>query len=199
MTDVARARASEMLAALSGDRFLLFPESELIALGIPYELRRKTQNEALRARKARPFDPKLMPTMTPAAWDYLYQLEVARRESTHSNNFRVKHATAVRRTIERHHALGPYDKPISGMGLVQRWQWHGQQIENWHMTIKRHWDGMNEVERLWFGHKPEVTRWAHDFPVEAPAPHRFYPTEETPERERQMRLLRWVLGDSSAG
>jgi hypothetical protein len=197
MTSARKARASEMLAALAADRFLLFKEADLIALDIPFDLRRETQNKALRYRKERPFDPKMFPSLSPAADNYYQYLEVARRESNYSENYRKKHFQRVKALVERHNELGPFDPPLSSdeQFLVDRWFWHGEHIERWRETCQRNWDALSATERLWFDHKPMDSRWAWEFPGLAPAPHCFYPTEETPERARQKHLLKWVIED----
>ncbi len=183
-----------MLAALRADRFKLFKEPELIALDIPYELRRSTQDASLIAREQRPFDPKHSPIMTPAASYYLDTLEVARRESLYSQNFRIKHFESVKAHILAENARGPLDPPAKP-AEKDLWFWHGEAIERWRVTCQANWDKLSDTERLWFDNKPEVSRWAWEFPAIAPPPQCFYPTEETPERERQFHLLEWVLRD----
>lgn len=195
MTCPKKVRASEMLAALSADRFLLYPEKELIALGIPYELRRSTQDTALRKRAERPFNPKHMPIMTPAANLYYDKLGTAKRESAYWNNFRAKHYEGVKALIEKRNALGPFDPPLTEkeQELIYQWHRHRGRIQDWVYSLQSYWNILTSVEKLWFEDMPHVVRWAWDFPDIAPIPHRFYPTEETPERERQKVLLRWVL------
>ncbi len=182
-----KARASEMLAALRADRFLLFKEADLVALNIPFELRRSTQDKALAARKERPFNPDHMPIKTPSANYYLDILGTARRETNYSNNYRRKHLAAAKAAVAR------------GSSPPHLFTWHGQHIQNWVDSLQRAWDKLTDTEKLWFEDMPPVVQWAWDFPGLAPIPHRFYPTEETPERERQMHLLRWVIQDCGEG
>ncbi|KQO13418.1 hypothetical protein [Sphingomonas sp. Leaf242] len=190
-----KARASEMLAALTADRFLLFKEAELIALNIPYDLRRSTQDEALRLRAERPFDPKHLPKMSRAAANYWETVELARAESNPSNTYRKEYLERVKALIARRDALGLFDKPLPAKDgeVIRLWFWHAEYIENWVYSCQSAWDKLTPTDRLWFEDMPPVTRWAWEFPGLAPIPHRFYPTEETPERERQMDLLRWVI------
>jgi hypothetical protein len=192
-----KARASEMLTALTADRFLLFKEAELIALNIPYELRRSTQDEALRLRAKRPFSPKLMPKLSRAAANYCETVELARAESNHSNSYRKEYLERVKALIARRDALGMFDKPLPAKDgeVIRLWFWHAEYIENWVYSCQSAWDKLTPIDRLWFEDMPPVTRWAWDFPGLAPIPHRFYPTEETPERQRQKQLLCWVIQD----
>lgn len=191
--NATKVRASEMLAALSANRFLLYPEKEFIALGVPYELRRSTQDTALRERAKRPFNPKHMPIMTRNASEYVDTLRLARSISSSSNDFRKKNFKKVKAYVEAESARGYFDPPAAGAGLYESWQRHGRQIQDWVYSLQSAWDKLTSLEKLWFEDMPPVVRWAWDFPSLAPIPHRFYPTEETPERERQKILLRWVL------
>lgn len=189
--------ASSMLAALLADRFKLFPEPELVALDIPYDLRRSTQDTALKERAKRPFNPLHFPQLTPAAFNYWDHLGLARRSSRKSQEQRAETAARVRSLVERYNNLGPFDLPLS---QDEQWEikiWHnrGTSIEHYNDSCREKWDRMNSVEQLWFHDMPPITRWAWDFPTLAPAPQCFYPTEETPERLRQMQLLKWVIAD----
>lgn len=188
-----KARASELLAALQADRFLLHKEADLIALDIPSELRSETRNHALRERKKRPYNPDHFPNLSSAASDYFHMLSTARRESNHSNNFRAKHLATVKAYYKKQEVRSIFDKPLPDGELAERFRWHGQHIVNWVHTLQNAWDKLSDTEKLWFEDMPPLVRWAWDFPGLAPAPQCFYPTEETPERLRQMELLRWVI------
>lgn len=196
--EAKKARASEMLAALRGDRFKLFDEKDLVALGASYELRRSTLKKMREERAKRPFDERLLPTMTPAARSYLYHVQLAQRESKYHNNWRAERVNEVRALIERHNSLGPLDRPLNSAEWrkVELWFWHRERIEDYRKSCQKLWDGLTDEERLWFDHKPPVSRWAFDFPLDAPAPYRFYPTEETPERLRQFEILEAVLAEA---
>lgn len=191
-----KARASEMLAALTADRFLLFKEAELVALDIPYKLRRRTQDKVLAYRAERPFNPKLMPVMTPAANTYLDLVQLAQRESRYAANqiAKLKPAYMVAKQEEKK-PRSRFDRPFSSGGVFEKVAFHVSRINDWHDSVHRAWEALTWEEAQWFRDCPPVTRWAGDFPLEAPPPQRFYPLEETPERARQKHLLGWVIAD----
>jgi hypothetical protein len=191
MTSARKARASEMLAALAADRFLLFKEADLIALDIPYELRRETQNKVLRFRKGRPFNPEHTPRMTPAASYYWDHLLLARSQSIFHQNQRIKTFPAVKALLVKASESGR----LANSEVVRKWYWHKERIDNWHQSVIAAWNVLTAEEAMSFTDLPTVTTWACDMPLLAPAPHCFYPLEETPERARQKHLLKWVIED----
>lgn len=190
-----------MLAALRADRFKLFKEPDLIVLGIPYELRRSTQDAALAARKLRPFNPKHSPIMTPAARCYRETVEHAKTQSRYVYN-RLKELHAEYIELEQQTKLerSIFDKPIPSLyGVQDAIDTERRKLGDFHKSCIVAWDALTWEETQWFRDIPPTTRWAWDFPGEAPDPQRWYPLEETPERERQFHLLEWVLRDCGSG
>lgn len=200
MSDPARSKAIDMLAALRADRFKEFAEGDFVALGIPYELRRETKNVMLRERAKRPYDEWLTPRMTPKAYTYQEMVESGKRLTRTSWNWICKYKSRYmpflqRAADEANGRLGHLDKPLAAVEreAVRLYWHHWGQIDHWHEVAQRNWDLLSETERLWFRLKPSRTYSAFDFPLDAPAKYAFYPTEETPERLRQMQLLEWVI------
>jgi len=183
-----------MLAALEQDRFLLFKETDLVALGIPYELRRSTQDKVLQFRAKRPFDPLNSPILSPAAYDYLYTVETAQSESRYALGQldTLRHRLVAIKAVEK---KGFFEKPLPAayQQLVEKAEGHRKRIRSWHDACQRYYFRMTANEAQWFRDLPLVTRWAGDFPLLAPPPQCFYPLEETPERARQMHLLKWII------
>jgi hypothetical protein len=183
-----------MLAALQQDRFLLFKEADLVALGIPYELRRSTQDKVLKHRAERPYNPLDSPRLSPSAKEYLYTVETAQSESSYSLGQlkELRHRIAA---MKADHKKGFFEKPLSAAyhQLVEKADGHRKRVRSWHDACERYYFKMTWEEAQWFRDLPPVTRWAGDFPLLAPAPQCFYPLEETPERARQMHLLKWLI------
>jgi hypothetical protein len=203
MTPQARVRASEMLARLRMNRFMLFAEDQLVTLGIPYDLRRSTQDEVLRQKAERPFNKMHTPPMSSEASFYWEQRDCWCRESKACQSTALSigtdHVWGIVAKAQAHEA-DRFQPPITDREYDDYVRYRsviGQLIRFTEICAEL-WAGVPDLDKLRFYDPKPQLKWACDYPtlaVTRDADHTYaYWPEGLPEYRRQIRLLEWAVG-----
>ncbi|NWK97943.1 hypothetical protein DM806_20225 [Sphingobium lactosutens] len=189
-----------MLAAHHGDRFLLFPEQEFINLGIPFAIRRSTNDVMLAELAKMPLKPIQMPELPGRVSSYLEWVEMFRRSSkTHENRLSKNYSRAkklYRQQEEKHSSdppLNEEDAEFLKLALFDE-----QRIKYYFERAAELWNGLTEEDRKYLAAPPGRFTWACSYPLDAGWPFLHWAPNEPPQRVRQLELLTWAVENEGA-
>lgn len=189
-----------MLAAHHGDRFLLFPEQEFINLGIPFAIRRSTNDVMLAEIAKMPLKPIQMPKLPPAVDSYIGWVTMYRRESkTHANRLQknIDRASDLYWKQENRH---PADPPLNEeeADFLRLALFDERMIRSYHQSADKWWNALTEDERKYLAAPPGRFTWACSYPLDAGWPFLHWAPNEPPQRVRQLELLTWAIDNEGA-
>lgn len=175
-----------------------------MALGIPYNLRRSTQDDVLREKAARPFNKKHTPPMSAEAHAYWeYRDSACRISKANASTAASIGADRVRAIVAKHeaHEADRFNPPITSQedDDWRRFCSVRAQFINHRDKCAEFWARVPDLDKLRFYDPEPQLRSACDYPtlaVTSDADHTYaYWPEGLPEYRRQLRLLEWVIRD----